>query len=308
MAAVVVITPNPAIDVTYRVVEQRVGTTQRVTDTLRAPGGKGINVVRVLGALGVDAVSLAPLGGGPGAWMSDALDGLGIAHLDAPIAAETRSTVTVVDDIAHPTMFGEPGPTVSDAEWRHLDALLAGALAGTRVLVVSGSLPRGTDPGVVARWVSTARGLGVTTVVDMSGPALVAAADAGAAILKPNREELAEATATTSEEQGAAALIARGAGTVVVSRGADGIAAHTGTGGVVMVPAVPGIAGNPTGAGDAATAGLVAALLDGVDLASTLRRAAAAGAAAALRPTAGEIDLAAFTRFHSAPTTSGGPE
>ncbi|KQO64402.1 1-phosphofructokinase family hexose kinase [Curtobacterium sp. Leaf261] len=307
MAAVVVITPNPAIDVTYRVAEQRIGSTQRVTETIRTPGGKGINVVRVLASLGVDALSLAPLGGASGTWMSEALDRLGIAHLDAPIQAETRSTVTVVDDHAHPTMFGEAGPMVSAAEWEHLDAMLAAALDGADVLVVSGSLPHGADPSLVGRWIRIAHEHGVLTVVDVSGPALLAAADAGASILKPNREELAEATGMPSEEQGAAALIARGAGTVVVSRGADGIGAHTPTGDVITVPPVPGIVGNPTGAGDAATAGLVDAIVGGADLESALRRAAAAGAAAVLRPVAGEIELAAFTRFHSAPIPPGGP-
>ncbi|MBD8536528.1 PfkB family carbohydrate kinase, partial [Plantibacter sp. CFBP 13570] len=59
--------------------------------------------------------------------------------------------------------------------------------------------------------------------------------------------------------------------------------------------------GNPTGAGDAATAGLVAALRAGATLPEALRTAAAAGAAAVLEPIAGAIDLAAFHRFLDAP-------
>ncbi|MFZ7089429.1 1-phosphofructokinase family hexose kinase [Curtobacterium sp. RRHDQ10] len=318
MAPVVVITPNPAVDVTYRVAEQRIGETQRVLEVIRRPGGKGINVVRVLEALGAPAISVAPLGGSAGRWVGEELDALGITHRAVPIGGPTRTTVTVVDDRAHPTMFGEPGPVLTAAEWTRFDGELADVLPGADGLVVAGSLPAGADPALVGRWVDLARSHGVPTVVDVSGAALLAAADAGADVVKPNRDELLEATGAPTEAAGAADLLRRGAGTVVVSRGAEGIVAYRDGDPIVRVAAVPGVHGNPTGAGDAATAGLVSALraaprpegapLDRVSLDVALRQAAAAGAAAVLRPVAGEIDLAAFHRFrddlsHATPST-----
>jgi 1-phosphofructokinase family hexose kinase len=296
VSRVVVVTPNPAIDVTYRVAEQRIGETQRVLDVRRAPGGKGLNVHRVLGALGVPAISVLPLGGDAGRWIERASGALGLRIAAVPIAAETRTTVTVVDDHAHPTMFGEPGPVLDPAEWTAVGDAVREALLTASMLVVSGSLPRGADPDVVGDWVSAARAAGVPSVVDASGRALLAAAAAGADVLKPNAEELRDATGTDDERAGAAMLVAHGARAVVVSRGADGIAAHT-RGGRTAVPAVPGVSGNPTGAGDAATAGLVAGLVRGLDLAACLPLAAAAGAAAVLTPVAGEIDLDAHARF-----------
>jgi len=301
MARVVVITPNPAIDVTYRVAEQRIGETQRVETVTRMPGGKGINVARVLTAVGMPARSVLPLGGASGTWIATALGDMDLAATVVPIADETRSTVTVVDDIAHPTMYGEPGPAVSADEWEAVTSAVAALLAPTDgsapdALVVSGSLPPGTDPAVVATLVRIGREARRITVVDASGPALLAAADAGATVLKPNRDELLDATGADDERSGALLLLERGAGTVVVSRGADGIAAHTRSG-TVSMPAVPGVHGNPTGAGDAATAGLVAALVEGLELPDVLARAAAFGAAAVLRPIAGEVDLAAVPRF-----------
>jgi fructose-1-phosphate kinase PfkB-like protein len=146
-------------------------------------------------------------------------------------------------------------------------------------------------------------------VVDCSGAALVAAASAGATVCKPNREELLDATGTDDERAGALRLLGLGATVVVVSRGSEGIAAHT-TEHVLEVPAVPGVSGNPTGAGDAATAGLVRALTSaaGTDIATddatllrALRSAAAFGAAAVLRPVAGEVDPADVDRFLSTP-------
>ncbi|MCS6580296.1 1-phosphofructokinase family hexose kinase [Curtobacterium citreum] len=330
---ILVVTPNPAVDVTYRVAEQRIGETQRVLEVQRRPGGKGLNVGRVLAATGVPTHAVLPLGGDGGHWIAHALDDLGLVHTDVAVRGETRTTVTVVDDLAHPTMFGEPGPVLSPGEWdtvtTAVETLLDGDVgrtggadgaAGTAgappaaALVVSGSLPRDTDPTVVARWVTAARRRGVLSVVDCSGTALLAAASAGATVCKPNREELLEATGADDERSGALRLLGLGATVVVVSRGSDGIAAHTAEH-VLEVPAVPGVSGNPTGAGDAATAGLVGWLvaaglptLEGsvsapgdATLLRALRSAAAHGAAAVLQPVAGAVDPADVHRFLSAP-------
>lgn len=328
---ILVVTPNPAVDVTYRVAEQRIGETQRVLEVQRRPGGKGLNVGRVLAATGVPTHAVLPLGGDGGRWITHALDDLGLVHTDVAVRGETRTTVTVVDDLAHPTMFGEPGPVLSPDEWDTVTAAVetlldgdVGRTAGTAgappaaALVVSGSLPRDSDPAVVARWVSAARHRGVLSVVDCSGTALLAAASAGATVCKPNREELLEATGTDDERSGALRLLGLGATVVVVSRGSDGIAAHTAEH-VLEVPAVPGVSGNPTGAGDAATAGLVGVLVevlvgaglpapdgsvpapDDATLLRALRSAAAHGAAAVLQPVAGAVDPADVHRFLSTP-------
>lgn len=334
---ILVVTPNPAVDVTYRVAEQRIGETQRVLEVQRRPGGKGLNVGRVLAATGVPTHALLPLGGDGGRWIAHALDDLGLAHTDVAVRGETRTTVTVVDDLAHPTMFGEPGPVLSSDEWDAITTAVETLLDGdggdvgdvgdTRgtadappaaALVVSGSLPRDTDPTVVARWVTAARRRGVLSVVDCSGTTLLAAASAGATVCKPNREELLEATGADDERSGALRLLGLGATVVVVSRGSAGIAAHTAEH-VLEVPAVPGVSGNPTGAGDAATAGLVGVLVDvlvgaglpapdgsvpapdDATLLRALRSAAAHGAAAVLQPVAGAVDPADVHRFLSAP-------
>ena len=312
---ILVVTPNPAVDVTYRVAEQRIGETQRVLEVARRPGGKGLNVGRVLAGAGFATHAVLPLGGASGRWVADALDDLGLSHSEVVVAGETRTTVTVVDDLAHPTMYGEPGPVVAVDEWDTVTAVVDRLLAGPdcAALVVSGSLPNGADPAVVAAWVTAARRRDVPSIIDCSGAALLAAADAGATICKPNRSELLEATGTDDERAGALRLLDRGASVVVVSRGSQGIAAHT-RAAVLEVPAVAGVTGNPTGAGDAATAGLVMAMVQAQTSRSTpvvdeaaLRSAAAYGAAAVLRPVAGEVDAAAVRRFLQSSTERAEP-
>ncbi|WP_380170471.1 1-phosphofructokinase family hexose kinase [Kineococcus sp. DHX-1] len=287
---VTVLTPNPAVDVTYRVAEQRTGRTQRVLDVARRPGGKGVNVARVLQSVGAPARCVLPLGGAAGTWLAENLD---VPATVVPLAGQTRSTVTVVDGVQHPTMFGEPGPAVSTDEWAAVTDAVTRALTGTvGAFVVAGSLPPGTDPDLVGSWVRAARG---PAVADVTGRALLTAAEAGA-VCAPNTEELLEATGAADAGSAARALLDRGAPLVVVSCGAQGLTSYAHDG-EVHVPAVAGVSGNPTGAGDAATAGLVLALVRGLPTVEALRWAAAFGAAAVLRPTAGEVDREALARF-----------
>ena len=298
MARILVVTPNPAVDTTYRVAEQLVGESHRVLEVSQRPGGKGINVSRGLAALGHESVNILPLGGATGGWIAARLDELGLAASITPIAGATRTCVAVTDPHSHPTVFNEPGPQVTPAEWDALLADVRAQLADAAMLVVSGSLPPGTDASLITALVVAARDAGVPSLLDVSGPSLLAAAAAGADVVKPNAEELLAATGTDDLDAAITAAQAAGARLVVVSRGSDGLVARQG-GTAFSTPAVPGIHGNPTGAGDAATAGLAAALVDRAPIAEALRWAAALGAAAVLRPVAGEVDLDAFHRFLS---------
>jgi tagatose 6-phosphate kinase len=327
---VVVITPNPAIDVSYLVETLALGETNRVAGVRKRPGGKGVNVALALQAIGVPTRSVLPLGGGAGDWMIASLADAGLDAVAVPIAAETRTTVAVIEDHRHPTLLNEAGPVLTPDEWDAVIDRLRETLADASMLIVSGSLPPDAPADTVGRFVAAAHDAGVPVLVDASGPALLAAARAGADILKPNEHELTEAVGIAEPSEAAAALLAMarsgGAGPlsnasadaalvslpqltgrlVVVSRGADGIVAFDDTD-RIEIPAVRGVSGNPTGAGDAATAGLAAALLDGDAIAVALRRAAALGAAAVLRPVAGEVDVDAYRAFLARPDSSPTP-
>lgn len=296
MARVVVVTPNPAIDVTYGVSALTPGETLRVCSVERRPGGKGINVARVLIALGHEPVVVLPLGGAPGAWIRAALEEFGVAARVTPIDGLTRTCVTVTAPHGHPTVLNEPGPAVSRVEWDHLLADTVRLLTDASMLIVSGSLPGGADDTIITALVTAARDANVPVLLDVAGGPLLAAARAGADIIKPNAQELLEATGAPALADAIAVIRAFGVRLVVVSRGIDGIVAADADG-RYAVDAIGGVHGNPTGAGDAATAGLAAALLDGLPVLDSLSWAAALGAAAVLRPVAGEVDLDAFHRF-----------
>ena len=63
---ILTVTCNPAVDVTYQVDRLAVGEVHRVATVHERPGGKGVNVARVLHALGHDVVVTGLAGGGTG--------------------------------------------------------------------------------------------------------------------------------------------------------------------------------------------------------------------------------------------------
>lgn len=294
VARLVVVTPNPAVDVTYIVDEQRLSETVRVRSTTRRAGGKGLNVTRALASLRCSPLAIQPLGGPTGQWVAAELEQAGIAFATVPVPSETRTTVAVVDGSTHPTLYSEAGASLSEDSWTTLvDTIRANADSGGTV-TISGSFPPETEPRQLRRLIAASRDAGARTVVDTSGPALLAAADGRADLLKPNAQELLEATGATSLEAGMQDLLARGADAVVVSRGSQGLTCLGQDGTRHAQPAVPGVSGNPTGAGDAATAGLVYSLDSGADLAEALRLASVMGAAAVLAPIAGDLEIASI--------------
>lgn len=292
---IVVLTPNPAIDVTYRIDKQVIGKTHRVREAFYRPGGKGLNVARVLETAGRPTLSILPLGGVAGAQLMKAAESLQLDLRAIPIHGETRTTVTIIDDIHDPTLFTEPGPTVTADEWATLTSELHAVIATASALVVSGSFPPEAPVFMMTDWVHAARARGLPTVVDVSGEALLHAARAGA-ICKPNRDEIIAATGLETERESADVLLNLGAEAVIVSNGAFGITAYERTA-ITHQVAVPELAGNPTGAGDAATAGYLLSLLSGQSMSARLATACAFGAASLLAPVAGEIDRNVAQQF-----------
>jgi tagatose 6-phosphate kinase len=284
---------SPAVDVTYHVDHLHPSGTTRVSTMTERPGGKAVNVARVLHRLGEPTRLVAPAGGGTGDQLRR---GLAAAGLDATLVDDgrpTRRTVTVVErDGAHPTTLVEPASLDC---WPAVVATVDTALAEADVLVVSGSVPDGVPPDGLATLVSAGRRRSLPVLVDTQGPWLLSALAAGATVVKPNAHELAATTGDDDPVRAARTLARSSEAAVVASLGADGVVAATATGVWEARPAAV-LAGNPTGAGDALVAGLARELLR--DPHATrhpermLRDAVALSAAAVLSPEAGDVDPA----------------
>ncbi len=287
---ILTVTPNPALDLTWRVDRLVEGGTHRADAGAARAGGKGLNVARVAHAERTDVLAVTTVGGRVGEEFAEELRASGVPHALVPVAAETRRSIAVVDEaLGDTTIINERGVNPTDVEWAALLAEVVERLAGTRVLVVSGSLPPGAPESLIPMLVAVGRDAGVPVIVDTSGPALLLAADAGASVLKPNAAELVEATGIADPVDGARSLIARGAELVLLSLGAEGMLAVTAAE-LVHARLDEPLSGNPTGAGDAGVAACAVLYAAGVrDPEQILRRATAWSAAAVLTPLAGDI-------------------
>lgn len=287
---ILTVTPNPALDLTWHVDRLTVGGTHRADTGASRAGGKGINVARVAHSQGYAVRALTTAGGASGTEFADELAESGVPHRLVPVSAPTRRSVAWVDRaLGDTTIVNEYGHAPSDDEWAALTATVREEIGGSRVLVISGSLPPGTPTGVLPDLIAAGRSAGIDVIVDTSGQALLDAVDAGTSIVKPNRAEILAATGEDDPLRAAVLLQRRGAELVLLSAGSDGMWAVTATELVHARLADP-LAGNPTGAGDAAVAAVATLLDDGVrDPERLLRRATAWSAAAVLMPLAGDI-------------------
>lgn len=282
---VAVLTLSPALDLTVDVGELTLGRSHRVAPAAEVLGGKGVNVARVLASLGVPAVALGPVAREhwPEAAESPRRSGLLTWEL-TPTSAPLRRSIAVVEGSGRATLVNESGHPHADEVWEELRDMVAARLAdpGLRVLVISGSTPPDCPDDLVPGLIASAHAAGVEVVVDTSGPALLAAVQAGADWVKPNDDEIA--ALTTDGEQGSAPglgaaaayegpgsvdsakpggvlagagrLLDLGAGHVLLSLGAEGMVLIDERGPRMRARLDDTLHGNPTGAGDAAVAAL----------------------------------------------------
>lgn len=287
--AIATLTLNPSLDITTCTEKVEPSHKLRCTPPRRDPGGGGINVARVIHALGGDAVAIFPTGGTTGERLTAALQGAGLETRPVKIEGETRESFTVDEGKSGlQYRFVMPGPQLGeDAQAALLKTL--GALRGLTHVVVSGSLPPGCDPSILCRIGSIAADLEAKLVIDTSGPALAASRGAGAYLLKPSLREVEDmlGRAIKGEQAEAAAaheLREGGFGEIIVismaERGALLVAKDT----EIRRAAIQVETKSAVGAGDSMVAALTLALSRGQSLEDALRYGIAAGAATLMTP------------------------
>ncbi|MEU2076647.1 1-phosphofructokinase family hexose kinase [Streptomyces sp. NPDC013489] len=287
---ILTVTLNTAVDLTYRVPALTPHASHRVTQVIERPGGKGLNVARVLAALGHETVATGFAGGATGAVLREQLAATPVRDALVETAGPTRRTVAIVDTASgDTTQLNEPGPTVTAAEWTVFRTRFSALLDGAAAVALCGSLPPGIHVGAYAELVRLARTAGVPVLLDTSGEPLRRGIAARPDLVKPNADELAQLTGTRDPLRATREARGRGARTVVSSLGPEGLLAATPEGLWRAAPPSP-VKGNPTGAGDSAVAGLLSGLVDGAPWPDRLSRAVALSAATVLSPVAGEFD------------------
>lgn len=311
MTDIVTLTMNPALDISTTA--DRVVATDKVRCGVprRDPGGGGINVARVLTALGEPATAVFPSGGHSGRALEDLIASEGVRAHTVTIRRSTRESFTVNEErTGLQYRFVLPGPELAAVEVDACLHALVSTAQGARFVVASGSLPPGVPVDFFQTVADVVSGVGARLVVDTSGPPL-RALRRGVYLLKPSVRELRDYVghdlrSVDDQLAAARAIVDRGVcSVVVVSLGADGALHVTEEGAertpTLRVPVVSGI-----GAGDSMVAGIVFGLTRGWELREAVRYGVAAGAATIGSPGTALCDRAEVDRCYALLMSGGG--
>jgi len=190
---IITVTLNAAIDKTLAVPNFRLGRRHRAVEQTSMAGGKGVNVARALKSLGQPVIATGVAGGPNGTRIIEQLTEEAILNDFVRIREESRMSTAVVDPTSgEQTEINERGPLVTEAELELFVDKLLYLAKGAEICVFSGSLPRGVESDVYARLVTELRKLGVTTVLDSEGDALLLGTRAEPTVVSPNELEAEE--------------------------------------------------------------------------------------------------------------------
>src|ERR1051326_2493517 len=295
MSRIVTVTLNPAVDLGCTADHVRPTHKIRTFDEHIDPGGGGINVARVLHALGAETMAVIVAGGVTGALIEELLTECGVPHQTVHCHGRSRISYTVFDRAnKEEYRFVPLGPVASPHDWTDVLAILEEVECAW--IVASGSLEPGMPADLYGTIARLARPRGIRIAVDTSGAALRAALDAGVDFVEPSLNELEayarRALSDPGDQEAEALAMVRGgsAGMVAITLGDEG-AIFASAEGVLRVPAIPVPFRGAVGAGDSFVAGMIWALTRGLPAAEALGWATAAGSATVSRAGTARVRL-----------------
>ncbi|MCC8050772.1 MAG: 1-phosphofructokinase [Clostridiales bacterium] len=279
------VTLNPALDKTVEIPSLKVDTVNRIVKMRTDPGGKGINVSKVIQKLGGTSVAVGVLGGHTGQSIQASLAQMGLETDFTFVDGETRTNLKIIDPVEHTnTDINEPGVVVSEKVLDEMLQRLLDRIASDSIAVISGSMPKGSPADTYFMWTKAITEKGAKVFLDADGDLLKAGLKASPYLIKPNDRELSELMGTslsTPEELSGAArelMTQHGVQKVVVSMGSAG-ALYVTADETIYAEGLRVPVGSTVGAGDSVVAALAVAEERGLDLTDAVCLSTATGAA-----------------------------
>ena len=282
------VTINPSIDQHITIKELVKDDTLKAEKIHRDPGGKGINVSRVVKELGGKTKAFGFIGGCAGYMLRDLLDRDSIDYKFCEILGETRINFIMTDlSDNSQTRVSAPGPEINKQCITELIKMLEQVSPRPRFWVFGGSLPPGAPEDTYKILIQYFQNKGERCVLDTDGEALKLGLEANPFLIKPNEFELERLCGQKFESENEILL----AGREICEKGVEIVAISLGSKGAIFVTKTKAFklirpndieVRSKVGAGDSLIGGLLVALERNDDLESVLRWAIAAGTAAVM--------------------------
>ncbi|MCI5635360.1 MAG: 1-phosphofructokinase [Clostridiales bacterium] len=276
------LTLNPSIDYVVNVNNLTLGKINRTLEDIKFPGGKGINVSRILSNQHVSNVALGFIGGFTGEFVEKSLKDLNI-HTDfIKVSGDTRINVKVKSNTE--TEINGAGPKITDSELQSLFNKLS-ELKTNDILVLAGNIQNTLPSTLYSKIQNLVSKNGVKVVVDTSGNALLEAVKNKPFLIKPNNHEIEEIFNVKINNTDELIIYGKklnemGAENVIISLAGDG-ALLICSQGVFFGNAPKGEVKNSVGAGDSLVGGFLAEYSKSSDLLKAFKNGIASGSASA---------------------------
>ncbi|MBS2970041.1 1-phosphofructokinase [Metabacillus sp. KIGAM252] len=275
-------TLNPSIDYLIQLEEFQLGSLNRSKETQLFPGGKGINVSRVMKRLGTESTALGFAGGFTGDYIQNFLHSELITADFIEVQDNTRINVKLKTGME--TEINASGPAITIEQQEQLITKIRQLKKGD-LLVLAGSIPSSLPLTFYRNLTEICKSAGVETVIDTTGPALEETFQFEPLLIKPNHHELGDlfrAKVSTVNEAAyfGKKLIGLGVRNVIVSMAGEG-AVFINEDQVLRASVPKGILKNSVGAGDSVVAGFLASYTKQSDYEEAFRAGTAAGSATA---------------------------
>jgi 1-phosphofructokinase len=286
---IVTVTLNPALDRTLHLPSFTLGKVNRVDTERTDPGGKGINVAKVITALRHPVMVTGFLGKKNAYTFQDYFKQKNIIDRFIEISGENRENIKIVDtatDVVSELNFPGMIPTAADLE--NLRGILRQLAVKHKWFVLSGSLPRTVPTDTYAKFIEMLHEYDCNVILDTSGPALSAGIAARPFAVKPNLPELSQLMQAPMESdedilEAIKELLRQGISQVAISLGEKGsLVADCQQILRAKAPVVP--VSSTVGAGDAFVAGFSVGQARSLSLRDSICLASAAASASVILP------------------------
>ena len=278
------VTLNPSIDYVIKLEHLNTGHVNRVNSENVYPGGKGINVSRILKTLGNDNVATGFVSGFTGDFIRNTLCELDVKsdfiQLDNGF---TRINVKIKSD--EETEINGGGPHISDEKLKELFDKLS-KLNENDILILAGSIPSTLSEDLYEKIMNHVKKNKVKVVVDATKNLLLNVLKYNPFLIKPNNHELEEMFNVKLNNMDdimtyAKKLQEMGARNVLISMGKDGAILVTENNEVFISNVAKGKVVNSVGAGDSMVAGFISGYLNSNSYEDALKLGSASGSATA---------------------------
>lgn len=183
------VTVNPSIDYIVQLKNLTLGEVNRMDYDNKLPGGKGINVSRILKELDVENTALGFLGGFTGRFVEESLENVDLSTSFTHIKEDTRINVKIKAE--EETEINGRGPVISEEELVEFKKQFEKLEKGD-VVIFAGSLAPNLDDDFYAELIDVIREKGADFVIDTTGESLMKTLEKKPLVVKPNNHELAD--------------------------------------------------------------------------------------------------------------------